>query len=346
MIKFNKVKRGGETKTWVCVVEGYRPGPGQPPKQRTVKGFGYLEDQKDKEAFMAEVRRFNVNFKDQSEVRIEVASNALMYGEGNRRQNYGYKFLKAIYDRLGIGRFIDSSERPRRSHVRHKAGEIFEFLVLQRILSPGSKRADSQMRDNLYGMDAVFTLPDIYRALDRIAGLDTGLQRHMDGAVREFVGRNMGHIFYDVTNCYFETDFPDAEGHLRQRGVSKEHRVDPIVGLGLLMDGNGIPIGMTVFPGNTAESLTLEPAMRGLKEAYGQERLIVVADKGLNSSANLNRIVNGGDGFIVSQPLRGPKGKRYHEMLFDRDGYIESADGSHRHKVFEENYEGLDASGK
>ena len=105
--------------------------------------------------------------------------------------------------------------------------------------------------------------------------------------------------------------------------------MDPIVGFGLLMDANGLPVGMSVFPGNTYEVATLEPAIRDLKESYGLGRLIVVADKGLNSSDNINRIVNNGDGFVVSQPLRGSKGMRYRARVFYNNGYIENADGIH-----------------
>jgi hypothetical protein len=346
MIKYNKVTRQGKTKTWVCVVEGYRPGPGLPPRQRTIKSFGYLEDQPDREAFMKEVREFNEHYKDGTELRIEVASNALMYTKENRRQNYGYKFLQAVFDRLGVDEFIEGNEKSRRRKPGREISQIFRFLVLLRILSPGSKRANSQMRDMFYGMEAKFTLIDIYRALDRIALFEVGLQGHLNEAVKGFIGRDMAHAFYDVTNCYFEIDFPDAEGGLRQRGVSKEHRMDPIVGLGLLMDANGLPVGMTIFPGNTSESQTLDPAMHDVKQAWGLGRLVVVADKGVNSSANIDRIVNGGDGFVFSQSLRGTRGKRYQEILFDQTGYIENEDGSYRHKMFEEEYDGLDSHGR
>jgi len=329
----------------VCVVEGYRPGPGLAPKQRTIKSFGYLEDQPDPEAFMEEVREFNAHYKDGVERRIDVASNSMMYSTENRRQNYGYKFLQAIYDRLGINGFIARDVKTRKQRKGKELGDIFRLLVLMRILAPGSKRAASRVQDNFYGMATKFSLADIYRALDRIAGLETGLQCHLNEAVKGFIGRDLSYAFYDVTNCFFEIDFPDAEGGLRQRGVSKEHRVDPIVGLGLLMDANGLPVGMTVFPGNTSEATTLEPALRDVKLAYGLGRLVVVADKGLNSSCNINMITNAGDGFVISQPLRGTKGKRYQERLFDPSGYIENADGSYRYKIFDEEYDGLDATG-
>ncbi|MDR2697424.1 MAG: hypothetical protein LBB40_02990 [Holophagales bacterium] len=70
MVKFNKVTRSGRLKTWVCVLKGYRPGPGLPPKQRTIKSFGYLEDQADREAFMREVLEFNANFKQDMSLSI------------------------------------------------------------------------------------------------------------------------------------------------------------------------------------------------------------------------------------------------------------------------------------
>jgi transposase len=111
------------------------------------------------------------------------------------------------------------------------------------------------------------------------------------------------------------------------------------------MDTNGLPVGMTVFPGNNSETATLEPVIREVKQSYSLGRLVVVADKGLNSADNINMIVNGGNGFVVSQPLRGTRGKRYQNRLFDKNGYIENADGSYRYKIFDEEYAGLDADG-
>jgi len=85
-------------------------------------------------ASMKEVREFNASFKDAAELRIEVASNALMYTNENRRQNYGYRFLQAVYDRLGIEKFISGREKSGRSRIWRKTEEIFRFLVFLRIL--------------------------------------------------------------------------------------------------------------------------------------------------------------------------------------------------------------------
>lgn len=345
MIKTDKVKRGGVVKTYVRVVEGYRPGPRMPTKQRTIKSFGYLEDQKDPEAFMTAVEEYNATYKDRIPLRIEVASNGLMYHKNNRPLNYGYKFLEAVYRQLDIDTFIDQHEKAKRFRGDFSPAEIFKFLVLARILHPDSKRASYQMKNGFYMMNTEFTLPDIYRALQRFAGFEIELQRHLNEMVKATMGRDLSYAFFDVTNFFFEIDSPKAEDDLRRKGVSKEHRVDPIVAMGLFMDANGLPVSMSIFPGNTSESLTLRPTMEDVKKSYGLGRLIVVADKGINSSKNIDMIVNNGDGYVLSQILRGKKGKRYHEGIFDQRGYISNEEGTYRYKLFKEEYEGKDAEG-
>jgi hypothetical protein len=106
--KDKKIYKDGSVKTQIRVVEGYRPGPKLPPKQRTIKDFGYLEDNQDRESFMAMVAEFDAAFKKNASLRHEVPSNASMYAANNRRQNYGYKFLEAVYDSLDIGGFIEA----------------------------------------------------------------------------------------------------------------------------------------------------------------------------------------------------------------------------------------------
>jgi len=347
LIKKDKIKRKGSVKTWVSVVEGYRPAPGAPPKQRTIKSFGYLEDQEDPEAFMAMVEEFNTNYRNENvPLRIEAPGTAKMYCEENRRQNYGYKFLEAVYDLLKIDSFVKSYEKAHKFRGEYSPGDVFKFLVLARILRPDSKRASCQIKDGFYGMRMDFTLPDVYRSLDHFADFEVELQQHLNERVKETIGRDLSYAFYDVTNYFFEIDFPNGKDDLRKKGVSKEHRVDPIVAMGLFVDSNGLPVSMSIFPGNTSDSLTLQPTMKNLKESYGLGRLVVVADKGLNSSKNIDFIVNNGDGFVFSQILKGKKGQRYHEKLFDKSGWTSNEDGTYRYKLFMEEYEGKDKDGK
>lgn len=295
---------------------------------------------------MAMVEEFNANHKEEAPLRIEVASNALMYSEENRRQNYGYKYLEAIYNLLEIDSFIKAHEKSHRFRGKFSLGDIFKFLVLLRIFLPDSKRATCQLKDNLYGMRTDFTLPDVYRALDHFAKFEVQLQQHLNEHVKEKIGRDLSYAFYDVTNYFFEIDFPNGESDLRKKGVSKEHRTDPIVAMGLFMDSNGLPVSMSVFPCNTSDSLTLQPTMKDIKESYGLGRLIVVADKGMNSSKNIDLIINSGDGFVFSQILKGKKGQRYHDKLFDANGWVSSEGSTYRYKLFNEEYTGKNENGK
>ena len=108
MIRKDKHKNSaGVVKTQIRVVEGYRPGPGMSPKQRTIKDFGYLEDQEDPNAFLEMVEAFNDTYRQLNvPLRIEAEGTVRMYGGENRRENYGYRFLEAVYDMLQIDEFI------------------------------------------------------------------------------------------------------------------------------------------------------------------------------------------------------------------------------------------------
>ena len=348
MIKIDKrVNKDGSPRTQVRVVEGDRPGPGMATKQRTIRDFGYLEDQEDPEIFMARGREFNSNYRAENvPLRIEAPGTARMYCKENRRQNYGYKFLEAFYDLLEIESFIEEYEKSHGFRGEYSLGDIFKFLVLVRILHPDSKRASFQLKNSFYGMRTDFALSDIYRSLDYFKDFEVELQRHLNERVKETIGRDLSYAFYDVTNYFFEIDFPSGEDDLRKRGVSKEHRTDPIAAMGLFIDANGLPVNMSIFPGNTSDSLTLQPTMKDVKQSYGLGRLIVVADKGLNSSSNIDLIVNNGDGFLFSQVLKGKKGQRYNERLFDTSGWVSNEDGTYRYKLFEEEYMGKAKNGK
>lgn len=124
-------------------------------------------------------------------------------------------------------------------------------------------------------------------------------------------------MFYDVTNYFFEIDVPDedirdengdllVEG-LRRRGASKEYRKDPIIQMGLFMDMNGIPIAYKLFRGNLTDPITYIPAIEQVKKQFGIERLVVVTDKAMNSTNNLNATIKNNVGWIFSQKHRGKR---------------------------------------
>ncbi len=218
-------------------------------------------------------------------------------------------------------------------------------MVIQRILNPDSKRATAQAKDMFYRLNTDFKLENIYRSLDKFDEYKIELQKYINDRIKEITGRDTSYAYYDVTNYYCEIDFPPSPEDLRQRGVSKEHRVDPIIQLGLFIDDNSIPISMSLFKGNTSDTKTLQPVMNEIKTEYGLKRLIVVADRGLNSSSNIEYIVNNGDGYVVSQIIRGKKGKRYQERIFDDSLYTYNQQRTFKYQEFIEDYEIINQEG-
>ena len=172
-------------------------------------------------------------------------------------------------------------------------------------------------------------------------------------SMKNLTGRQLDYSFYDVTNYYTEKDFPDPDESCRDRNgnlvtdfalgqkkVSKEHQLTPIIQMGLFM--NGIPVCMDVFRGNMSDSVTLRENLDGFKKEYGVEKTVVVADKGMNYSHNIDLLCSQGDGYVFSQILKGTKGKRYHKELFSLEGWHASKDGSYKWKLAEEEYTGYD----
>lgn len=341
MIRYDKHKLKSGIKTQVRVVEGYRDKDSK-MKQRTIKNFGYLEDHVNDPTFIEQVTKFNEEYFKVKKDNKVLDIKPFYLDESSVTYNYGYRFLESVYEVLELDKFFNNLD----TNCEFPLNTIFKYLVIQRILNPDSKRATYQLKNNMYGFDNNFELHHIYRALDIFNKVKVELQKYINDRIKEIIGRDSSYAYYDVTNYYNEIDFPRDENDLRQRGVSKEHRVDPIIQLGLFIDSNGIPISMSLFRGNTSDTKTLQPVMKEIKENYNLNRLIVVADKGLNSSSNINYIVNNKDGYVVSQILRGKKGKRYQEKLFDESLYTYNKERTFKYQEFIEEYQIINKEGK
>lgn len=334
MISKHKIKyKDGTYKTNVRIVEGYRPGPGLAPKQRQIKNFGYAEDYEDQDAFWKMVKEEERKFKESKES-IEVKLDSTVTLKETRRLELGYKYLDAVFDFLEIDSFFETLKV--RADYDYK--KIIRYLVTERILHPDSIRACFQKSDNRYGYERNFEYHQIIRCLDLIEKHSEAFQDHLNKIIEEKIGRKTEYVFYDTTNFYLEKDYAE-EGTLGQKGVSKEHRTEPIVQYGLFMDSNKLPVRMKVFPGNTSDSITYLPMIEALKNRYGYDRLISVADKGMNSTDNLSYIHFNGDGYVFSQILKGKKGTRYHKKMFEDDEFTYNEDRSYKYRIFEEDFE-------
>lgn len=340
MIRYDKHKRKDGVKTQVRVVEGYRENG--KIKQRTIKDFGYLEDQLNQEEFILNVKKFDDEYKKEKNSLKKKTRKKFFEDNDCTKYNYGYKYLSAIYDSLELDKFFDNIS----FKGQYDLNSILKYLSIQRILNPSSKRHTTQIMGNFYNNVIDFELADVYRSLDKFSDFSIDIQKYINNKIVKTIGRTFDYGYYDVTNYYCETDFPDEAGGLRQRGVSKEHRTDPIIQFGLFMDEKSLPVCMSIFPGNTSDSLTFQPTMNKIKESYSLKKVIAVADKGMNSSKNIDYLVNNGNGFVFSQILKGKKGKRYHEIMFDEEGYTYNSTKTFKYKTFIEEYDAVDSSGK
>ena len=193
-----------------------------------------------------------------------------------------------------------------------------QLLVYTRVLFPGSKRASFLQKENLAGSFNCNWF-DVYRALDYFAAFREDLLLHLHEQVRINYKRKTHVVFYDVTNYYFEID---KEDDFRRKGFCKHNTRNPLVQMGLLLDADAIPITYRLFKGNTHDSQTMMPLLQETRKAYGLGRIIVVADKGLNSGDNVAFLMAKGDGFIFSQKIRGAD-QDFQKYVFDQKGYVQ-----------------------
>lgn len=229
-------------------------------------------------------------------------------------KNLGYAIFEKLYHELGIHTFFQRHEN--RLKIDFNLNAIFRLLVYSRILDPGSKKQAYDQQDQFFEKMAP-SLESVYRSLDYFDRFNLDLQTWLNKAVKEQYGRNQEFAYYDVTNYYFEID---EEDELRRNGPSKEHRSDPIVQMGLLLDSRGLPLAYHLFPGNQSEKLSLNPLLNRLKEDYKLDRLVVVADKGLNCGDNIAYQLASGNGYIYSQSIRGAD-QEFKEYVLQQSGY-------------------------
>jgi thiol-disulfide isomerase/thioredoxin len=234
-------------------------------------------------------------------------------------KNKRYAALSKLYHELGLNIFFYNNSRSFKSEFN--TNSIMKLLVFSRVLAPASKKKTYEEKDR-YFENTEFSLDDVYRCLTQVVTFKDGLKLLMHRQMKNKFGRSTDLVYYDVTNYYFETDRQDE---MKRKGVSKEHRPDPIVQMGLLMDTKGIPVSYDLFPGNTNDCETLMPILDKVKKDYEIDRTIVVADKGVNTADNIAFILARGDGYVYSQTVRGAN-KELKDYVLDESGYRQIGD--------------------
>ena len=326
-LKQMKTKSG---RVRLAVYESYWDGK---PRSRVVKALGFLDELEqqhpDPIAWGRDIARQMSEEKKAAVQSVSVdihPTQRIAMGTDNRK-NIGCSIALSQYAALGVERVLRNHMRGK--HAGYDLNAVARLLVVERLLSPGSKRSAWSNRGR-YFFRTEFSDDDVYRALDEIASAKDFVIGAMNRSIAAAGIRDMGSVFYDVTNYYFEID---DEDELRKKGVSKEHRRSPIIQMGLLQDANGIPIAYKTFPGNTSDATTMMPVLASLKHDYGLERVVCVADKGLNCSDNIVAAVARGDGFVFSQSVRGTKSdSALKAWVISEEGYAGKTDDGRRFK--------------
>lgn len=328
-------KTKSKGKTYLSFVEGYRDSG--KVKQRTVEKIGYLEDfldiYDDPIAHFKQVAKERNDSKEITSL-LSVNVQAKLDDDTDNRKNLGYAVPKAVYSMLKIREFFHSKQRS--LSIKYNLNSIFSMLVFNRFLCPSSKKKAFETKQFFFDKFN-FSLNDVYRSLSYLNKYSNELQQHLHEQVTNLIGRDDELAYYDVTNYYFEIPYNDddeydEDGNLtkvgtRKKGPSKEHRKTPIIQMGLLMDTNGIPMAYHTFPGNESEKTNLLPNIRRVKRDFELKRVVVVADRGLNTSDNVAYLagknhddMKHNDGYVYGQSILGGT-KEFKEWVIDRLGY-------------------------
>ena len=318
-------------KTYLSVARGYRDENGK-TKHKTLQYFGAVEDLKSQyddpiAHFKEVVRQMNEEENlNKAPLTLTIDKNEKMSENTDNLKNFGYVALSKIYHELEIDKFIKAKFQTR-NFSEYKINNIVKLLVFARCLFPDSKKSTFENK-NIFFENTNFSLKEIYNALTYIEPYKESLQSYIYDHIQEQYKPSNECIFYDVTNYYFEIDDNDD---FRKKGVNKEHRPNPIVQMGLFMDSLGLPMCYGLFPGNTNDCLTLKPMVQKLQKNYSIGKVIVVADKGLNTGNNIVYQKAIGNGYVMSLSIRGAN-QELKDFVLNEDGYEFNQDKTYKKK--------------
>ena len=240
--------------------------------------------------------------------KVKASDNAV---SASTLKNIGWCYLQQIYHDLQVGKFFKKITADRK--LAFDPDIVNRFLSCARILAPASKlRTHLHLSD--YYAQPDFDYVHILRTMDLMEENYEGYIRHLYGASANLVERDTSVCYYDCSNFYFEIESPDddyvddvtgevIEG-FRKYGMSKEHRPNPIVEMGLFMDTDGIPLSMCIVPGNQSEQTTAIPLEKELGAMLKKKPFIYCADAGLGSYHIRKFNSMGGRAFVVTQSIK------------------------------------------
>lgn len=303
---------------YLSIAQSYRDG--KTTRTKTIESLGYvdeLEKQYDDPIahFTEVVLRMDAQRKaDRQRIDLPLYPLKKIDKRTPNKVNLGYAVLSRYYHMLGIDRFW--ANRRMRTESKTNPDAVFKLFCYSRVIGPDSKKKNYENKELfLDRMD--FSLADAYRSLTFMSHYKQDLVSWIDEKIAGLKKRDTSSVYYDVTNYYFEIN---EEDDLRRRGAEKNHRPAPLVQMGLLLDREGIPLDYEVFSGNTVDCLTMLPVLKNMKSRHPGERMVIVADKGLNTSDNIAAAIIDGNGYVFSQQVRGAN-KELKDWVLSDEGY-------------------------
>ena len=296
-LKKTKNKKG----IYLQIYESYYDPERKGGAHRSYKPIGYVHElqangMEDPIAvFGEEVQKLNQEYKKKKQ-----AEKERKISEESPEKLLGYFPLKNLNDSLGCKKYIDLMQTA--THFRFNIFDMMSDLIYARVVHPCSKlKTYWEVIPKLFGKHA-FSLDQIYSGLEYIGSEYEEVIEIFNHQVALKYPFDTSHSYFDCTNFYFEID---KEDYFRLKGPSKENKKEPIVGMGLLLDANQIPIGMKMYPGNESEKPVIREIIDELKQrSHISGRTIQVADKGLNCFNNILHALKAGDGYIFSKSVK------------------------------------------
>ena len=262
------------------------------------------------------IKEYNEEHCKKEIITIKKNNKKIIASNVNNKFNIGYLFLKKIYNELKMNDICKEIEN--KYQFKFDLNEILSCLVFARIIYPSSKLETFKQCQNFLEQPT-FKLHDEYRSLSYLADNIDFIQEKIFENSKKVIKRNSEVIYYDCTNYFFEIELDDE---FRKYGINKQHQPKPQVGMGLFMDGDGIPLSFNIYPGNQNEQKTLIPEETKIVNNFKMDntKMILCTDAGLASDEIKKYNIKNNRGFIITQSLKKLKDSEK-EKVFDNNDW-------------------------
>lgn len=294
-------KTNNKKGTYLQIYESYYDPERKAGAHRSYKPIGYVHQLQTEGIddpitfYKDEVQKLNQELRKKKQ-----DEKARKISEESPEKLLGYFPLKNLCDSLRCKNYIDLMQTA--TSFRFNVFDMMTALVYARVVHPCSKlKTYIEVIPKLFEKYD-FSLDQLYSGLGYIGSEYEKIIEIFNHQVALKYPFDTSHSYFDCTNFYFEID---REDDFRLKGPSKENKKEPIVGMGLLLDANQIPIGMKMYPGNESEKPVIRDIIDDLKQRnHISGRTIQVADKGLNCFENILHALKAGDGYIFSKSVK------------------------------------------